>query len=362
MTAPARPVALASHRRLGRSGLRVSPICLGAGTFGQAWGPGWQTERETARALLNGYLDAGGNFVDTADGYHKGESEAWLGELLRERGDRDRVVLATKFSFGTREGDPNAGGNGRKHIVAACEASLRRLGTDYVDLYWLHCWDRTTPVDEVMATLDRLVQQGKVRHVGMSNVPGWYLGRAQTLAQWRGWEPVAALQLEYSLITREVELEYASAAEWLGVGLCPWSPLANGLLTGKYRPGPDGKLEGDGRLGQGGFATGVNSDLRERNARIVAAVLEVAAESGLTPAQVAIQWVTNRPGVCSTTIGATRPSQLQDNLAALDRPLPQAALARLDEVSAPALQYPAGFFTPAMQEVVHNGPPPQVVV
>jgi aryl-alcohol dehydrogenase-like predicted oxidoreductase len=348
------PSGLAAYRLLGRSGLRVSPLCLGAGTFGQAWGPGWAIDKPVARRLLDRYVELGGNFIDTANGYHKGESEAWLGEMLQERGDRDRLVLATKFTFGTREGDPNGGGNGRKHIVEALEASLRRLKTEHVDLYYLHAWDLLTPVEEVMATLDRLVQQGKVRYVGMSNVPGWYLGRAQTLAQWRGWEPIAALQAEYSLITRETEREYVPAARALGIGLCPWSPLANGLLTGKYRKGAGGKLEGDGRLGKGGFATGVNSDLRERNAAIVDMVVTVAKELGRTPAQVAVRWVTDRPAVSSTVIGATKLEQLDDLVKALDGELPVEARDALDAASALTPQYPDGFFTPEMQANVRN--------
>lgn len=343
-----------TYRLLGRSGLRVSPMCLGTGTFGQAWGPGWTVEKPVARKIFDAYLDAGCNFLDTANGYQKGESEAWVGEFIRDRGERDRLVVATKFSFGTREGDPNAGGNGRKNVLAACDASLSRLGLDYIDLYWLHVWDQHTPVEEVMSTLHRLVQSGKVRYVGLSNVPGWYVGRAQTLAEWHGWERLAALQVEYSLITRETEFEYVPAARALGLGLCPWSPLANGVLTGKYRKTAEGKLAGDGRLGSG-WATGVNSDLRERNQRIVEVVVRVAEQVGRTPAQVALAWVTNRPGVASTIIGATRPEQVQDNLAALDLTLPADALRALDEVSAMPLQYPQGFFAPAMQEAVNNG-------
>ena len=351
---PAR-TGLRAFRTLGRSGLRVSPLCLGAATFGEAWGAGWTVEKPVARLLLDRYVEAGGNFIDTANGYHKGESEAWLGEMLAARGDRDRLVLATKFTFGSRDGDPNAGGNGRKNILQAVEDSLRRLRTDYLDLYWLHAWDLLTPIEEVMSTLDRLVQQGKVRYIGMSNVPGWYLGRAQTLAEWHGWERLCAIQAEYSLITRETEWEYVQAATALGMGICPWSPLANGLLTGKYKAGAGGKLVGDGRLGQGGFATGVNSDLRERNTRVIDAVVRVAKELGRTPAQVAIRWVTDRPGVTSTIIGATKPTQLDDNIAALDAPLPLDAIAALDDASAMTLMYPQSFFQKDIQGAIRNG-------
>lgn len=342
------------YRLLGRTGLRVAPMCLGTGTFGQSWGPGWTIEKPTARKVFQAYVEAGGNFLDTANGYQGGESEVWLGELLREHGERERMVVATKFSFGTREGDPNAGGNGRKHVLDALDASLRRLQLEHVDLYWLHVWDLLTPVEEVMSTLDALVRSGKVRYVGLSNVPGWYVGRAQTLAEWRGWERIAALQVEYSLITRETEHEYVPAAKALGIGLCPWSPLANGVLTGKYRRTDSGQVEGEGRLGAGGWTTGVNSDLRERNQRIVDAVVAVAKELGCTPAQVALAWVTNRPGVSSTVIGATKPEQVADNLGALKLTLPERALRTLDEVSALPLSYPQGFFAEKTQESVRN--------
>lgn len=355
MSNDAKPRGLAGFRLLGRSGLRVSPICLGTGTFGQAWGPGWSTEEKTARRIFDDYVAAGGNFVDTANGYQAGESERWLGRFVKESGQRDRLVVATKFTFGTREGDPNGGGNGRKHIIEACEASLQRLGLDHIDLYWMHFWDRLTPVEEVLATLDRLVASGKIRYWGFSNVPAWYLGKAQTLADARGLERCAALQIEYSLITREIEHEFVPAARELGFALCPWSPLANGLLTGKYKKTESGGIAGEGRLGAGGFATGVNSDLRARNERIIEAVLSAAKELGRTPAQVAINWVTARPTVASTTIGATKPEQLADNLRALDFEIPSALLAKLDAASAPAVGAPYGFFTDEMHGMATGG-------
>src|SRR5512135_1389441 len=209
---------LGSYALLGRSGLRVSPLCLGTMTFGTEWG--WGADPDACRAMLRAYLEAGGNFVDTADLYTGGRSEEILGGLLREAGDRDRLVLASKFTFNARPGDPNAGGNGRKNILRALEGSLRRLGTEYLDLYWLHAWDGLTPVEEVMATLDALVRSGKVRHLGLSDVPAWYLARAQTLAEWRGLERICALQLEYSLVERSIEREFVPAALELGMGIC----------------------------------------------------------------------------------------------------------------------------------------------
>jgi aryl-alcohol dehydrogenase-like predicted oxidoreductase len=340
---------------LGRSGLRVSPLALGAGTFGQLWGPGWSVEEDAARKIFNGFLDAGGNHIDTADMYQGGTSEEWIGKFLRERGGRDRVVLATKFANGMHPGDPNGGGNGRKHVVEACDASLRRLKTDYIDLYWMHVWDKVTPVEEVMATLDRLVTQGKVRYIGFSNVPAWYLGRAQTIAELRGWERLSALQLEYSLVTREIEREFVPAALELGLGICPWSPLANGILTGKYKKTAAGKIAGDGRIGVGGFTTGVNSDLSERNLAIVDAVTRAAKALERTPAQVALNWVTRRPGVASTIMGATKLAQVEDNVRALEFEIPAPFALELEKASALAPVYPYNFFGEEMQAGVRSG-------
>ena len=270
---------------LSRSGLRVSRLCLGTMTFGTEWGWG---SAESAREMFDRYLDAGGNFVDTADGYTGGSSESLVGKFIRDRGNRDRVVLATKFTFASEPGNPNSGGNGRKNIHRALEGSLRRLQTDYVDLYWLHAWDGLTPVDEVLSTLDGLVRAGKVRAIGFSDVPAWYLARAQTIAEFRGWEPLCALQLEYSLVERNIEREHVPAALALGVGICPWSPLASGMLSGKYRR--DQALEGQGRLGeiQKSGNPGFLKLFTDRNWQIVDVLVSVAKEMGRPPAQVAL--------------------------------------------------------------------------
>jgi aryl-alcohol dehydrogenase-like predicted oxidoreductase len=336
---------LATYTLLGRSGLRVSPLALGTMTFGTDWG--WGAPRDTAFALLDHYLEAGGNVVDTADLYTAGSSERLVGEYLAERGNRDRIVLATKFTFNTAAapGDPNAGGNGRKNILRALEASLRRLRTDYIDLYWLHYWDGMTPAEEVMRTLDDLVASGKIRYIGFSDVPAWYLGRAQTLAELRGWERVIALQVQYSLIARHVELEHIPAALALGAGVMPWSPLGSGLLTGKYTR--DGlQARGEGRLPS--ITESDNPEFRgllsEQNWRVVDTMCEVSQEMGRAPAQVALAWVINRPGVTSTIIGATKLEQLHANLAALEVEIPPHLLKRLDEVSAPALVTPYPFW------------------
>jgi aryl-alcohol dehydrogenase-like predicted oxidoreductase len=279
--------------------------------------------------------------VDTADGYTKGRSEEIIGDFFSKSPNRDRVVLATKYTFGAVQGDPNAGGNGRKNLYRALEGSLRQLKTDYIDLYWVHCWDGVTPVEEVMSTLDAVVRSGKVRAIGLSDTPAWYLTRAQTLAEWRGWERVAALQLEYSLTERNIEREHIPAALELGMGLCPWSPLASGFLSGRYQRTQAGG-EGEGRLK-------VNKNVNrftEHNWKVLEVLTGVAKELGRSPAQVAVNWVTKRRGVSSTIIGATSLEQLDDNLKALEFDIPAPLAAKLEEVGRPDLLFPYTFFNP----------------
>src|ERR1700730_4337189 len=228
---------------LGRSGLRVSPLCLGTMTFGTEWG--WGSEEDAARAVFTGYLERGGNFVDTADMYTNGKSEELVGKFIKDAKVRDQVVLATKFTFNAQPENPNAGGNGRKNMYRAIEGSLRRLQTDYIDLFWMHAWDMITPVEEVVASLDTLVKAGKVRYIGFSDVPAWYVARAQTLAEQLGRERIAALQLEYSLVERNIEREHIPAALELGIAILSWSPLAGGFLFGKKKKrGQTGPLVG----------------------------------------------------------------------------------------------------------------------
>jgi len=274
---------------LGRSGLRVSPLCLGAMTFGTEWGLG--VEEDASRAIFDRYIERGGNFVDTADGYNAGTSEVWTGKFIAERKLRDRVVLATKFTFSAEAGNPNAGGNGRKNIYRALQGSLRRLQTDYIDLYWLHAWDTATPIEEVVSTLNDLVREGKIRHYGFSNTPAWYVARAHTIAEKEAKERLIALQLEYSLVERNIEREHIPAAQQLGIGLCPWSPLASGFLSGKY------KREGGTGRGEGRLETMKNSPnpvfhkFTEHNWRVLDALTSVAQQLGRTPSQVALKWV-----------------------------------------------------------------------
>lgn len=346
--------SLATYSLLGKSGLRVSPLCLGTMTFGPEWG--WGNDAQDAERLLAAYLDAGGNFIDTADGYTGGTSESIIGAYLASSGRRDRVVLASKFSFSARPGDPNAGGNSRKNIYRALEGSLQRLKTDYLDLYWLHAWDGLTPVEEVMATLTDLVRAGKLRYIGLSDVPAWYFARAQTLAETRGLERVAALQLEYSLVERNIEREHIPAAIALGAGITPWSPLASGLLTGKYQ------REGVQASGAGRLDVIKNQNnpaflklFTDRNWRIVDELVAVAKELNRSPAQVALAWVARRPGVVSTIIGATKPDQLDANLRALDLVIPAALADRLETASRPEIVHPYLFFQPAMRGMLQGG-------
>lgn len=346
-------MALDAYYTLGKTGLRVSRLALGAMTFGTAWG--WGADKQTSRALFDAYLDFGGNFVDTADAYTGGDSESFLGEFLQ--GKRDKVVVATKVSYSLDPKNPNAGGNGRKHILASVEGSLKRLRTDYIDLYILHTWDRVTPVEEVLRTFDHLIQSGKVRHIGLSDAPAWYASRGQALAELRGYEPFCALQLEYSLAERSIEDEYVPLGIAHGMGVMVWSPLASGLLSGKYKPSR-GSLEqqqaqGEGRLKKmsGGSNPAFNK-LTARNWAIAAELEKVADQLGRTMAQVAINWVANRPGVASVLVGATRLKQLEDNLQALDFDIPAELLQRLDQVSAPELRFPYYFFQPDMQAML----------
>ncbi|ABF89294.1 oxidoreductase, aldo/keto reductase family [Myxococcus xanthus DK 1622] len=335
--------SLAKYHLLGQTGLRVSPLALGTMNFGTDWG--WGITSEDAHRLLTRYLEAGGNFIDTADAYTSGSSERIIGDYFAKHGGRERAVIATKFSANLSPGDPNAGGNSRKHIYAALEGSLRRLKMSYVDVYWLHVWDGLTPVEEVMGTLTGLVREGKVRYIGFSDVPAWYFARAQTLAERNHWEKVAALQLEYSLAERNVEREHLPAALAMGAALTPWSPLAGGLLTGRYtRDGNQPK--GDGRA-HALLASGnpvADKFLQERPWAIVEELVAVAKEVERSPAQVALNWVATRPAVVSTIIGASRLEQLEDNLHALDFKLPHELSARLDAASRPELFNPYVFF------------------
>ena len=340
---------LSDYVTLGRTGLRVSPLCFGAMTFGTEWG--WGADEATCKQMFDRYVDAGGNFIDTADAYTNGHSEELVGKFVGDRGLRDKIAIATKFTFNPQPGNPNSGGNGRKNIYRALEGSLRRLKTDYVDLYYLHAWDIVTPVEEVVSTLTNLVHEGKIRYYGLSDTPAWYVARAQTIAEKEGKERVATLQLEYSLIERTIEREHSPAAQELGIGLCPWGAIGGGLLSGKYkREGNTGK--GDGRLTA---PNQIFNRFTERNWRVLDAFLDVARQISKTPAQVALNWVATQPGVTSPILGATKVAQLEDNIAAIEFEIPAELRKKIDEASALEPAHPYVFYLPATQGRISGG-------
>ena len=318
-------------RTLGRSGLLVSPISLGTMTFGNK---NWGSPDEVSEQILRTYLEAGGNFLDTADVYGGGGSETLLGRLIEEGKLRDRVVLATKSTFGAEKGNPLAGGNGRKHIRRSIERSLQRLRTDYIDLYWMHAWDTVTPVEEVVEVAgQREVRAGRILHYGFSDGPAWYAAKASTLAAAHGLPAPIALQVPYSLAERAIEQEHMDAARECGLGITPWSPLGAGFLTGKYSRDAEGKATaGGGRLDL------QNQPFRmftERNWKILDALRAVAAECGRPPAQVALAWVLAQRQVVSPIIGATKVQQLQESLGALELTLSAEQMAATEEGERP---------------------------
>ena len=337
---------------LGRSGLIVSPFCLGTMTFGN---DRWGSPDEESRRIFNRFVEDGGNFVDVADIYADGNSELVLGRFIADAKLRDKIVVATKFAFNPQEGNPNAGGNGRKNIYRALEGSLQRLQTDFVDLYWMHVWDTVTPVAEVVETLSTLVRAGKIRYYGFSDVPAWYAARAVTLAQERGLEPPIALQLEYSLVERNIEREHVPAALELGLGICPWSPLASGFLAGKYTREGAASSKGSRLDVLQGTDNPVFHKFTERNFKIVDVLQEVAKQMGRSSAQVALNWVATQPGVTSTIIGATKIKQLEDNLAALSFQIPTELRQKFEEVSALEATHPYMFFGEVLQNRIRGG-------
>jgi len=318
------------YRLLGQTGLRVSELFLGAMSFGEDEGGG--ARQEECRRMLDLYADAGGNVVDTANVYRGGQSESILGELLEGR--RDRFVVATKYTLSRDGSDPNAAGNHRKSLTLSLEKSLRQLRTDYIDLYWVHLWDRHTLVEETMRALDDAVRAGKILYVGISDAPAWVVSRANTLAEWRGWTPFAGLQVPYNLLNRDIERELLPMAETFGMTVAAWSPLAHGVLSGKFtRPG----AQGESRL--------ASESLGVRERTTARAVQEVADEVGATPAQVAIAWTRARSRAVHPILGASTVEQLEDNLGALDVTLPEDALRRLESAVEFSVGFPGDFIS-----------------
>jgi aryl-alcohol dehydrogenase-like predicted oxidoreductase len=316
------------YRLFGGSGLRVSELFLGTMTFGEDWG--WGAPPEECRRMLDAYAEAGGNVIDTAVNYTDGASERIVGELLGS--DRDRFVVSTKFTLSTDPDDPNASGSHRKNLVRSLELSLRRLGTDRIDLYWVHVWDQNTPVEETMRALDDAVRDGKVLYVGVSDTPAWVASRANTLAEWRGWSPVVGIQAQYSLVQRDVEREVLPMAESAGMSLAAWSPLAGGILSGKFTRG---EVPDTSRVAAAAIS--------ERDLAIARTVQAVADDLGVTPSQVAIAWTMTRSPAVHPIVGARRLDQLVDNLGSVDCHLDSELLRRLDDASAITLGFPHDF-------------------
>lgn len=342
---------LDTYRLLGRSGLRVSPLSLGTMTFGADWG--WGADRDESRKIFDTYLEHGGNFIDTASQYTNGTAEELLGEFTAD--NRESLVLATKYTMLRRPGDPNSGGNQRKSMFASVEASLRRLRTDYLDLLYLHAWDFLTPVEEILRGLDDLVRQGKVLYVGISDAPAWQIARMQTIADLRGWSPLIALQIEYNLIERTGERDLIPMAQELGLGVIPWSPLASGVLSGKYTRADLGHTAQASAEGSRKNVAAGNGSLSERGLAIAEVVTRIAAELGRTPSQVALAWALRGPGVTAPIIGARTAAQLTDNLGALEVEFEDAQLARLAQVSDIELGFPHEFLNRPLTRSVTFG-------
>ncbi|MCB9600044.1 MAG: aldo/keto reductase [Sandaracinus sp.] len=332
------------YRMLGKSGLRVSELCLGTMSFGDAWGFG--ADEATSHRVLDAYAEAGGNFLDTANKYHGGQTEEIVGRWLA--GKRDRTVVATKYTLSMDGQDPNASGNQRKNLVRSVEASLRRLGTDYIDLLWVHAWDDQTPYEETMRALDDLVRAGKLLYVGVSDTPAWVVSASNVAAELRGWTPFVGLQIEYSLLQRTPERDLLPMAEHFGLSVLAWGPLGGGVLTGKYTRGGDV----DSLRQEGNEQRGRTS---ERALTIARAVDSVADELGATSAQVATAWVANRGYGYLPIVGARKVEQIADTMRASEVKLSPEHLVKLDEVSRIALGFPHDFLRAEyVQDLVHS--------
>lgn len=333
-----------NYQLLGRSGLRVSDLCLGAMTFGGDWG--WGATQDESRKIYDAYRGAGGNFIDTANIYTNGSSEKLVGEFIA--GHREEVVVATKYTLagsvfaGKPRGDANEGGNQRKNMGQAVEASLKRLGTDYIDLYWLHIWDQMTPAEEVMRAFDDLVRSGKVLYVGISDAPAWVVAKSNTLAELRGWTRYVGLQIEYSLLERTVERELIPMAKDQQMTVLAWSPLRNGLLTGKYLPENVEQSKAEGARMHSEMMKGFGSVPDSAHA-VVREIVAVGKELDVSAAQVALAWLRYRPVPVIPIIGARKLAQIEDNICSLEVSLSPAQLQRLDKASAISLGFPHEF-------------------
>lgn len=327
------------YKLLGKSGLRVSELCLGTMTFGTEWGTG--ADWAESKRIFDAYVEKGGNFIDTANRYTEGTSEKWVGEFIASQ--RDYFVLATKYTLYDDRKNPNASGNHRKNLRRSVEQSLKRLNTDYIDLLWLHVWDFTTSIEEVMQSLNDLVRSGKVLYIGISDSPAWVVSSANTMAELRGWESFIGLQIEYSLIQRTPERDLIPMAKYFGLAVLAWSPLGAGVLTGKYNQG----IPADVRL------TENSRKLIPQNIKIAQKVSEIAQMLGYTPTQVALNWLRSQHQQFFPIIGARKLSQIEDSLGCLRFQLPSEMLKELSEMSAIEMGFPHDFIAyPTVQDVI----------
>jgi len=330
-----------NYKLLGKSGLRVSELALGTMTFGEEWG--WGVNKEESKKVFDMYANAGGNFIDTANRYTDGTSEKYVGEFIKT--DRDHFVVATKYTLFTRKDDPNFSGNHRKNMMQALDASLKRLNTDFIDLYWLHAWDFTTPEEEVLRALDDMVRAGKIQYIGVSDTPAWIVSRMNAIADLRGWTQFVGLQIKYSLLERTVERELLPMARKLDIAVTPWAVLGGGILSGKYNK----NIEEEGRAK-------IYKSINDDNLRRTEEVMNVAEEIGKTPSQVAINWVRQQPGVIIPIIGAKTHRQLKENLECLNFTLSEKHLAQLSKASKIDLGFPHEFLSSdTIKNLIYGG-------
>lgn len=319
-----------NFKLLGKSGLRVSELALGTMTFGEEWG--WGSNKEESKKVFDSYAEAGGNFIDTANRYTEGTSEKFVGEFVQS--DRDHFIVATKYTLYKRKDDPNFSGNHRKNMVRSLDESLKGLKTDYIDLYWVHAWDYTTPEEEVLRALDDMIRAGKILYIGVSDTPAWVVSRMNAIAELRGWTQFVALQIKYSLLERTVERELLPMARKLDLAVTPWAVIGGGILSGKYNKNKD--EQGRAQL---------NKAIKEEHLKIAEKVIEVSNEIGCSPSQVAINWVRQQPGVIIPIIGAKTQAQINDNIDCLKFSLNEEQINKLNEVSKIDLGFPHTFLS-----------------
>ncbi|MBN2134214.1 MAG: aldo/keto reductase [Acidobacteria bacterium] len=330
------------YKLFGRSGLRVSEFCLGTMTFGKEWG--WGADKAECRKIFDAFTDAGGNFIDTANRYTEGTSEKYIGDFLSKT--RDKYVISTKYTLNTRKNDPNSAGNHRKNMILSLEASLNRLKTDYIDVYWVHAWDFLTPIDEVMRALDDMVTTGKILYIGISDTPAWIVARANTIAELNSWSRFVGLQIEFSLIQRSPERELLPMAEHMNISITPWAVLGGGILTGKYSEDNNKPKRFDGN----------DQRLTIQNMKIAHSVVELSKEIDKPPSQIAINWVRQKSYNMVPIIGVRTVDQLKNNVESLQWELTQEELEWLDEISSIELGFPHDYLEKEfVRDLVYGG-------